>query len=73
MKKLPGVRDGLVVLDHGDGLSGEDGLIDSEGGRVDLDDPEVGGHLVSDGDLDNVAGNNLHRLDLLYAVLVRSK
>ena len=61
------------MLDDRYGLSSEDGLIDSEGGGVDLDDPEVGGHLVSDGDLDNVAGNNLHRLDLLYAVLVRSK
>ena len=61
------------MLDNRHGLSGEDGLVNSEGGGVDLDDPEVGGHLVSHGDLDDVSGNNLHRLNLLHAVLVRSR
>ena len=66
----PRVGHGFVVLDDGDGLSGQDGLVDAERGGVDLDDPEVGGHLVTDGDLDNVAGNHLHSLDLLDTLLV---
>ena len=42
-----------------------------EGGGVDLDEPEVGGDPVADGDLDDVAGDDLHGLHLLHAVLVR--
>ena len=45
------VGHGLVVLDHRHGLTGEDGLVDTQGGGVDLDDPEVSRQLVSDGDL----------------------
>ena len=43
----PGVGDGLVVLDDGHGLAGEDGLVDAEGGGQDGDDPDVGGDLVT--------------------------
>ena len=59
----PGVGDRLVVFDHGDRLAGEDGLVDPEAGRVDLDETEVGGDLVADGDLHNVAGYQVDSLD----------
>ena len=36
------------MLDHGDGLSGEDGLIDTEGGGKDLHDTDISGDLVAD-------------------------
>ena len=58
------------MLDDRHRLTGEDGLIDPERGGVDLDETNVGGDLVADGDLDNVAGDNLVGLDLLDAVLV---
>ena len=47
-KKLPGVGDGLVVLDHGHGLTGQDGLINSQGGGQDRDNPDIGGDFVTD-------------------------
>ena len=45
---LPGVGDGLVVLDHGHGLTGQDGLINSQGGGQDRDNPDIGGDFVTD-------------------------
>ena len=48
LKKLPGVRDGLVVLDHGHGLTGQDGLINSQGGGEDSDNSDIGGDFVTD-------------------------
>ena len=68
----PGVGDGVAVLDDGHRLSGEDGLVDAEGGGVDLHETEVGGDFVSDGHLEDVAGNNVHSLDLLDTILVGS-
>ena len=44
----PRIRHWLIVLDDGDWLSGEDGLIDTEGGGHDGDDADVGGDLVTD-------------------------
>ena len=44
----PGVGDGLGVLDDRHRLSGQDGLVNTEGGGVDLYQTEVGGNLVSD-------------------------
>ena len=38
--------------------------------ETDLHEPDVGGNLVADRDLDNVAGHNVHSLDLLNALLV---
>ena len=68
----PRVGHGLVVLDDRHGLSGEDGLVDPEDGGEDLDDADVGGDLVADGHLDDVAGNDVLGADLLHAILVRS-
>ena len=59
------------MLDHGDRLSGQDGLVNAEGGGVDLDQSEVGGDLVTHGHLDDVTGHNVHSLDLLDTVSVR--
>jgi len=47
-QKLPGVGDGLVVLDHGHGLTGQDGLINSQCGGQDRDNPDIGGDFVTD-------------------------
>ena len=47
-KKLPGVGDGLVVLDHGHGLTGQDGLINSQCGGQDRDNPDIGRDFVTD-------------------------
>ena len=47
-KKLPGVGDGLVVLDHGHGLTGQDGLINSQGGGQDSDNSDISGDFVTD-------------------------
>ena len=44
----PGVGNGVAVLDDGHRLSGQDGLVNTEGGGVDLDQAEVGRDLVSD-------------------------
>ena len=66
----PGVGDRLVVLDHRHGLTGQNGLVNSEGGGVDLDQTEVSGDLVSHGDLHDISGNDLYGADLLDTVLV---
>lgn len=42
-----GVRDGISVLDDGDGLSSEDGLVDTEGGGVDLHQSKISRDLVT--------------------------
>ena len=44
----PRVGDGVGVLDDGDRLSGQDGLVDAEGGRHDGHDTDVSGDLVAD-------------------------
>ena len=41
-----------------------------EGGGVDLDEPEVRGDTITDGDLEDVARDDVNGLDLLHAVLV---
>ena len=45
-------------------------LILPEGGGVDLHEPEVSGHTVTDGDLDDVSRDDVDGLDLLHAILV---
>ena len=65
-----GVGHGIGVLDDRDGLSSQDGLIDPEGGREDLGQPDVGGDLVADGDLNDVTGHDLLGADLLDTALV---
>ena len=60
------------MLDDGDGLSGQDGLVNTEGGRVDLDQTEVSRDLVSNGNLQYITRNNVDSLNLLDAILVRS-
>lgn len=42
-----GVRDGVSVLDDRHGLSSENGLVNTQGCRVDLAQAQVGGDLVS--------------------------
>ena len=49
-----GIGNGLVVLDHGDRLAGQDGLVNTEGGGVDLDNTDVSGDLVSDWNIKGV-------------------
>ena len=36
------------MFDDRHGLAGEDGLVNAEGSRADLDEPEVRGDLVTD-------------------------
>ena len=36
------------MLDHGHGLTGQDGLINSQGGGQDRDNPDIGGDFVTD-------------------------
>ena len=66
----PGVGDRVAVLNDGHGLSGQDGLVNTEGGGVDLDETEVSGDLVTDRDLEDISGDNVHSLNLLDAILV---
>lgn len=42
------VSNHLGVFDYGDRLSSQDGLVNPEGCRMNLCDPNVGGHFVSD-------------------------
>ena len=44
----PWVGDGFGVLDDGHRFSGQDGLIDAEGGGEDLHDTDISGDLVTD-------------------------
>ena len=41
-----------------------------ESGGVDLDEPEVRGDTITDGDLEDVARDDVNGLDLLHAILV---
>ena len=43
-----GVGHGFVVFDHGDGFTGQDGLVNTESGGHDGDDPDISGDLVTD-------------------------
>merc|ERR1719342_2034219 len=61
---------GVAVLDHRDRLTSKDGLVNPEGGGVDLHEPEVSGHTVTDGDLNDVSRDDVDGLDLLHAILV---
>ena len=45
-------------------------MILPEGGGVDLHEPEVSGHTVTDGDLNDVSRHDVDGLDLLHAILV---
>ena len=45
-------------------------MILPEGGGVDLHEPEVSGHTVTDGDLNDVSRDDVDGLDLLHAILV---
>ena len=36
------------MLDHGHGLTGQDGLINSQGGGQDRDNPDISGDFVTD-------------------------
>lgn len=65
------VGDGIGVLDNRDGFTGQDGLIDTEGGREDLDETNIGGDLVTDGHLHNISGNDVFRSNLLNTAFVR--
>lgn len=58
------------MLDDGDRLTGEDGLIDPKGGRVDVGDTDIGRDLVTDRHLNQVTGHDLFRAHLLDAGLV---
>uniref|UniRef100_A0A2M3YY06 Uncharacterized protein n=1 Tax=Anopheles braziliensis TaxID=58242 RepID=A0A2M3YY06_9DIPT len=64
------IRDGIGVLDHRDRLTGQDGLIDTDGGGVDLDQTDISRDLVTDRHLDHIAGNDLLGADLLHTGLV---
>ena len=47
-----GIGHGFVVLDDRHGFTGQDGLIDAEGGGHDGNDPNISGDLVTDCNLD---------------------
>jgi len=59
------VGDEVGVLVYARSLAGERGLLDLERGRERLDDAHVRGDLVPDRDLDDVAGNEVSRVDRL--------
>ena len=65
-----GIFDGLSMLDDGDRLSGEDGLVNPECGGHDGDEPDVSGGLVAHRDLHNVPGHQLAGADVLHPLLV---
>ena len=58
-----------LVLDDRDRLSGQEGLVDPEGGGVELDQPEVDGHPVANENLEDVSRYNVNCLDLLDIIL----
>uniref|UniRef100_A0AAG5DA10 Uncharacterized protein n=1 Tax=Anopheles atroparvus TaxID=41427 RepID=A0AAG5DA10_ANOAO len=64
------VRDGVGVLDHRNRLTGQDGLINADGGGVDLDQADIGRDLVTDGHLHDVTRDDLLGADLLHTGLV---
>eukprot|EP00053_Salpingoeca_punica_P015069 m.137833 g.137833 ORF g.137833 m.137833 type:complete len:1067 (-) comp16613_c0_seq1:133-3333(-) len=62
--------DGIDNLVHAGVLAGENGLVHTQVARLDLEHAHVGGDLVADGNLDDVAGHKLARLDLAEVTLV---
>uniref|UniRef100_A0A182WLP1 Uncharacterized protein n=1 Tax=Anopheles minimus TaxID=112268 RepID=A0A182WLP1_9DIPT len=64
------VRDGIGVLDHGHGLTSQDGLIDTDGGGEDLDQTDISRDLVPDRHLNHITRDDLLGADLLHTRLV---
>lgn len=58
------------MLDDGHGFSGQDGLIDPDGGGVNFGEPNVGRDFVTDGDLNDVTRDDLLGADSLDTGLV---
>jgi hypothetical protein len=64
------VGHGIGVLDDGHGFTSQDRLVNTQSGGEDLDEADVGGNLVSDGHLNNVARNDFLGAHLLDTRLV---
>lgn len=60
-----GVWHGLGALWNGDRLTSQQGLVDSEGGGLDLEDSEIGWDLVANTDVDHVTWHEVTSKDLL--------
>ena len=65
-----GIGNGITVLDDGDRLTGQDRLIYTKSGGVDLNETEVSGDFVTNRDLDDVSGNNVDSFDFLDTISV---
>ena len=61
------IRHRVRVFDNRDGFSGENRLIHSQRGRVNLANSDVGGDFIADGDVDHIAGDKLVGADALKA------
>jgi len=67
-----GVWNGLGALWNGDRLTSQEGLVDSEGGRLDLEDSKIGWDLVTNTDIDHITWHQVtseNLLNLTWSVL----
>merc|ERR1719438_540928 len=66
------IRNRITVFDDGDRFSGQNRLVNTEGGGVNLTKTKISRNLVTNRDLNDVSGNNIHSLHLLNTISVGS-
>ena len=59
------IVDNFGLLLNRNGFTSQEGLVDSHGGRVDLEDSDISGDLVTDGDFDDITGDDFSGEDSL--------
>merc|ERR1712223_1013825 len=65
-----GIRNGLIVFNNGNGFTSQNRLINSQGSGHNGNDSNIGRDFVTNGNFNDVSGNNFLCVDFLHAIFV---